>query len=101
VSKEFSSNYIGDVNLVLCSSIYIQYLGGGMSWAALYSKVPFLIIHHISNFELPNDKDKYQPWFSDQQIFIPIDGGIRVDKDKLNAFVEESINSLGKALDLK
>lgn len=71
-SKDYLNNksYIDDANVILASSFYFQFSGGGMSTVAFFSNVPYLILQKpgYENLAFKNGLN----WSKKNQKFIPL-----------------------------
>jgi hypothetical protein len=66
-SKNYSKDFLGDVELILKSKFYLQFRGGGMLIIPIFTKLPYLIISYMSYFNVPFSKKKYISWQSSKQ----------------------------------
>ena len=66
-SKNYSKDFLGDVELVLKSKFYLQFRSGGMLIVPIFSKLPYLIISYMSYFNVPFSKKKYISWQTNKQ----------------------------------
>ena len=67
LSKNYSKDFLGDVELVLKSKFYLQFRSGGMLIVPIFSKLPYLIISYMSYFNVPFSKKKYISWQTNKQ----------------------------------
>ena len=72
-SKDYSNNnsYMDDANIILNSSFYFQFSGGGMSTVAFFSNIPYLILQKpgYENLAFKNGLN----WAKKNQKFIPLE----------------------------
>ena len=66
-SKNYSKDFLGDVELVLKSKFYLQFRAGGMLIVPIFTKLPYLIISYMSYFNVPFSRKKYISWQSIKQ----------------------------------
>ena len=92
--KDFSKSFIEDVEIILKSSFYLQYFGGGMLTIARISTIPYLICNKYANHEFFLKKNYKFPWSNEKQKYIlsdefavfmdALDNSIPLIKDSLS-----------------
>ncbi len=95
-SKDISSSFISDANLVLGSLAYFQFLPGGMSFIGFYSTVPFLI-----SYIKPTSADLFlgypeKLWFRKDQLFNPCVKDSEFSRKKLFETLDCSFEEFSK-----
>lgn len=73
-SKDFSTDFLGDVNLVLNSNFYFQYRGGGMGAIILFTKIPYLQVSFLGRLRLFS-KHRITSWALNKQQFFHLEKG--------------------------
>lgn len=66
-SKDFSHSFLGDSAIVLSSSCYLQFRGGGMGMIAMFSRTPYIICDTAVN-EITFKGKNACSWATESQI---------------------------------
>ena len=81
-SKDYTKNYYEDLHLIINSSLYLQFKGGGTSSIPIFYKIPYLIYCIIySSNERKTSEMSICPWSIKYQFWI--------ESNDLNKFIDD------------
>lgn len=84
-SSDISPGFLGSMRLVLGSTLFVQFNGGGIAMAAIYSQMPYFINTVPAN-ELIYSKNKVACWATGEQQFI---NSPHFSKQQLEMFLQK------------
>ena len=78
-SKDYFDRFVDDIEVILQSDMYFQYLGGGIGVIPMFSSIPYRICDTSGN-EFKFNKNALCSWASEKQL--------RVSSTKLQSFLD-------------